>query len=86
VVRIPSSEAQGRKGLRSRVGGLGHGMLALVSAIPCVLAIYGVEENDYQSSCHEAQKNKAMFSWSEQKEKEFGLVTNGPGELEFLRV
>jgi hypothetical protein len=28
-----------RKGSRSQVGGLGHGMLALVSAIPCVLAI-----------------------------------------------
>jgi len=87
VVRILPSEAQdvGKEEDRGAGGrGLGYGMWALVSAIPCVLAIYRLKKNVCQSLVTRRERTKAMV-WLKrtQKEKEFGLVTNRQRGLEF---
>jgi hypothetical protein len=71
VLRILPSEAHNveKEGIAEPGWGLGHGMLTLVSAMPCVLAIYKAKENVCQSLVMRHKRKKPCLTEANNKKK-----------------
>lgn len=75
-MRILPSEAQDVGKEEDRGAGVGAwdmGMWALVSAIPCVLAIYRLKENVFQSLVMRRKRKKSCMAEANAERKRVGL-------------